>query len=73
MLENRKNKEHLKSIIIPLLKDLGSNIIDYNVETVESKISETEAMFLKLLLGEEEVQKRYPNGLKKINHWDLPI
>lgn len=66
MLENRKNKEHLKSIIIPLLKDLGSNIIDYNVETVESKISETEALFLKLLLGEEEVQKRYPNGLKKI-------
>ena len=65
MLENRKNKDQLKSIIIQLLKDLGSNIIDYNIETIESKISDTEGMLLKLLLGEEDAQKRYPNGLKK--------
>ena len=66
MFENRKDKDSLRKILLNLLHDLGSNIVDYNVETIESKMNEQETMFLKILMGEEELKKRYPDGVKKM-------
>lgn len=65
MFANRKDPENLRKVLLPLLKDLGSNIIDYEVNTSSSKISEEEAAIFKQILGEEIFNQRYPNGDRK--------
>jgi hypothetical protein len=65
MFANRKDHENLRNVLLPLLKDLGSNIIDYEVNTSSSKISEEEAAIFKQILGEEIFNQRYPNGERK--------
>lgn len=66
MFANRKDKEGLKKVLLPLLKDLGSNIIDYEVNTVKIKVSEDEAKIMKSIMGEETFCERYPDGERKL-------
>lgn len=65
MFANRKDPENLRKVLLPLLNDLGSNIIDYEVNTSSSKISEEESVIFKQILGEEIFNQRYPNGERK--------
>ena len=66
MFINRKDKEALKQILLPLLSDLGSNIIDYETNTLNVKMSDVEASLFKQAMGEEEFNKQFPNGERKI-------
>ena len=78
MFNNRKDKESLKQILIPLLKDLGSNILDYELNYFNVKLDESEAKFYKQLLGEEDFSKQFPNSERKVqtirfaHHSDTP-
>lgn len=66
MLQDRKDGENLKSVLLQLLKDIGSNIIDYKIETIEPKLSEHEILFFKTVLGEEDFKKKFASGTRKI-------
>lgn len=66
MLQNRKDGEKLKYILLQLLKDIGSNIIDYKIETIEPKLSEHEILLFKTVFGEEDFKKRFAGGTRKI-------
>ncbi|MCD8293681.1 MAG: ATP-binding protein [Clostridia bacterium] len=65
MFDGRKENDDLKLVLIPLLKDLGSNIIDYRIDSFEVKISDDEAKFMKNFLGEELYNQRCPNGRRE--------
>ncbi len=66
ILESRQDEDKLKPLLLSLLKDLGSNIIDYQIDTVDVKMDENEARFLHSLLGEELFNKECSSGYKKI-------
>lgn len=66
MLQNRKDGDKLKSVLLQLLADIGSNIIDYKVETIEPKLSEHEILLFKTVFGEEDFKKRFSGGTRKI-------
>lgn len=66
MLHNRKDGDRLKTILLRLLSDIGSNIIDYKIEIIEPKLSEHEIMIFKSVFGEEDFKKRFANGTRKI-------
>lgn len=65
MFANRKDGDALKSILIPLLRDLGSNITGYRVEYNYMQLSEQEINIIKSVLGEEQFNEQYPNGRRK--------
>lgn len=62
MLDNRKDKVRLKKILLPLLKDLGSNIVDYEANILKEKISDNEAKLLINIMGEETYKEQFPNS-----------
>lgn len=66
MIDGRKNKSALRNVLLPLLKDLGSNIIDYEVNVVKEKITENEAKLIINIMGEEKFKEQFPNGERKI-------
>lgn len=66
MLHNRKDGDRLKTILLSLLSDIGSNIIDYKIETIEPKLSEHEILIFKSVFGEEDFKKRFSGGTRKI-------
>lgn len=66
MFSNRKDKDALKQILLPLLKDLGSNIIDYEINTFKAKMDDAEAKFYRQVMGDEEFNKQFPGGERKI-------
>lgn len=66
MLQNRKDGERLKTVLLQLLNDIGSNIIDYKIETIEPKLSEHEILIFKTVFGEEDFKKRFAGGTRKI-------
>ena len=66
MLDNRKDKVRLKKLLLPLLQDLGSNIVDYEVSTIKEKVSETESKLMISLMGEDRFKEQYPNGERKM-------
>lgn len=66
MLQNRKDGERLKSVLLQLLDDIGSNIIDYKIETIEPKLSEHEILIFKTVFGEEDFKKKFAGGTRKI-------
>ena len=78
MFANRKDGEALKNILIPLMKDLGSNITGYQVDYNYIEFSEREINILKSALGEELFNQQYPNGKRKepfirfSHHTDIP-
>lgn len=66
MFSNRKDKDDLRQIILPLLSDLGSNIIDYEINSFKVKMDENEAKFFRQAMGEDEFNKQFPNSERKI-------
>lgn len=60
-----KDKEALKPILLKLLNNLGSNIIDYEINTFKVKMDESEAIFFRQALGDEEFNKRFPGSERK--------
>lgn len=60
-----KDKDALKPILLQLLNNLGSNIIDYEINTFKVKMDESEARFFKQALGDEEFNKRFPGSERK--------
>ena len=66
MLQNRKDGERLKSVLLQILNDIGSNIIDYKIETIEPKLSEHEILIFKTVFGEEDFKKKFAGGTRKI-------
>lgn len=65
MFENRRNKDELKNVVLQLLGDLGSNIVDYKVDRIETKLDDKLLLIYKTILGEEALQKEYPDGVTK--------
>lgn len=59
MLDERKDKDLLKQILLDLLQDLGSNIIDYKIRKFKIKIGEKEKNILKMALGEDVFNEEY--------------
>lgn len=66
MLNNRKDKDALRQTILPLLSDLGSNIIDYEINSFNVKMDDSEAKFLRQAMGEDDFNKQFPNSERKI-------
>ncbi len=59
MLDERKDKNLLKQILLDLLEDLGSNIIDYKIKKFKIRIGEREKNILKMALGEDVFNEEY--------------
>lgn len=66
MFSNRKDKDALRQIILPLMKDLGSNIIDYEINSFKVKMDDSEAKFFRQAMGDDEFNKQFPNSERKI-------
>lgn len=65
MLAKRSNESLLKQIILSILRDLGSTIRDYKVDTLTFDITEDERDFLLTRMSEEEYRANFP-GDKRI-------
>lgn len=65
MLENRKDSINLKTLVLALLKDFGSNIVDYEIDCFEIKINDQEARLMRSYLGNERFEKEFPTGCRK--------
>jgi AAA15 family ATPase/GTPase len=65
MLHNRKDGDRLKAVLIGLLSDIGSNIIDYKIEIIEPKLSEHEVLIFKTIFGEDDFKKKFSGGTRK--------
>ena len=61
MLSNRKNEEILKKTILLLLKDLGTNITDYEIIRTTRRLDQIEIDFLHSQMSAEVYNERYPN------------
>ena len=65
MLAKRSNESLLKQIILSILRDMGSTIRDYKVDTLTFDITEDERDFLLTRMSEEEYRANFP-GDKRI-------
>ena len=65
MLAKRSNEDLLKPIILSILKDMGSTICDYKVDTLTFDITEDEREFLLTRMSEEEYRANFP-GDKRV-------
>lgn len=61
LISKRDDEPKLHTILIKLLKDLGSNIVDYRVNTTKRRLSEMEVDFYKKQLPEERFNEIFPN------------
>ena len=66
MLSKRSNEELLKPIILSILKDMGSTICDYKVDTLTFDIAEDERDFLLTRMSEEEYRANFPGDKRTI-------
>ena len=66
MLAKRSNESLLKPIILSILKDMGSTICDYKVDTLSFDITEDERDFLLTRMSEEEYRSNFPNDKRII-------
>lgn len=62
MLSKRSNENLLKPIILAILKDLGSAIRDYKVDTLSFDIAEDEHEFLLTRMSEDEYRANFPGN-----------
>ncbi|MBO2524114.1 MAG: hypothetical protein CW341_00180 [Bacteroidetes bacterium] len=62
MLSKRSTENILKPILLNILKELGSTICDYKVETLTFDITEDEREFLLTKMTEEMYHVRFPNN-----------
>lgn len=66
MLAKRSNEDLLKPIILSILKDMGSTICDYKVDTLTFDITEDEREFLLTRMSEEEYRANFPGNKRTI-------
>lgn len=66
MLSKRSNEDLLKPIILSILKDMGSTICDYKVDTLTFDIAEDERDFLLTRMSEEEYRANFPGDKRTI-------
>ena len=62
MIAKRSNENLLKPILLSILKDMGSTIRDYKVDTLTFDITDDEREFLLTRMPEEEYYSRFPNN-----------
>lgn len=60
MLAKRSNENLLKPILLAILKDMGSAIRDYKVDTLSFDIAEDEHEFLLTRMSEDEYRANFP-------------
>ena len=61
MLAKRSNENLLKPILLAILKDMGSAIRDYKVDTLSFDIAEDEHEFLLTRMSEDEYRANFPD------------
>lgn len=66
MLAKRSNESLLKPIILCILKEMGSTISDYKVDTFSLDITEDERDFLLTKMSEEEYHINFPGDKRTI-------
>ncbi len=66
LITKRTNELVLKPILLHILKDIGSTIIDYKVDTISYDISQGEKDYLLSRIPEEEFYKIHPDGKRII-------
>ena len=66
MLAKRSNEELLKPIILNILKDMGSTICDYKVDTLTFDIADDERAFLLTRMSEEEYRANFPGDKRTV-------
>ena len=66
MLAKRSNESLLKPIILSILKDMGSTIYDYKVDTLSFDITEDERDFLLTRMSEEEYRANFPGDKRTV-------
>lgn len=66
MLAKRPNESLLKHIILSILKDMGSTICDYKVDTLSFDITDDERDFLLSRMSEEEYRANFPGDKRTI-------
>lgn len=66
MLAKRSNEELLKPIILNILKDMGSTICDYKVDTLTFDIADDERDFLLTRMSEEEYRANFPGDKRTV-------
>ena len=66
MLSKRSNEDLLKPIILSILKDMGSTICDYKVDTLTFDIAEDERDFLLTRMSEDEYRANFPGDKRTI-------
>lgn len=62
MLSKRSTENILKPILLSILKELGSTICDYKVDTLTFDITDDERQFLLTTISEEAYHSRFPNN-----------
>ncbi len=66
MLAKRSNESLLKPIILSILRDMGSTIYDYKVDTLSFDITEDERDFLLTRMSEEEYRANFPGDKRTV-------
>ncbi len=66
MLAKRSNEDLLKPIILSILKDMGSTICDYKVDTLTFDITNGERDFLLTRMSEDEYHANFPGDKRTI-------
>lgn len=68
MLTRRANADKLHTFLIEMLKCLGSNILDYKVDSTRERLEPGYAAFLRESLSDEEFNERYPDLMKNVQY-----
>ena len=66
MLAKRSNESLLRPIMLSILKDMGSTICDYKVDTLSFDITEDERDFLLTKMSEKEYHTNFPGDKRTI-------
>ena len=66
MLAKRSNEKLLKPIILNILKDMGSTICDYKVDTLTFDSADDERDFLLTRMSEEEYRVNFPGNKRTV-------
>lgn len=66
MLASRSTESLLKPILLSILKEMGSTICDYKVDTLTFEIADDERDFLLTRMSEEQYRSRFPGDKRTV-------
>ena len=66
MLASRSTESLLKPILLSILKEMGSTICDYKVDTLTFDIADDERDFLLTRMSEEQYRSRFPGDKRTV-------